>query len=153
MNLVIIPLDKMLGLDTLLPLLHSLFVLVFTRQHGNGDGDALCVLGVNHGRVACSSRFENAILLRREIYYLAAPAEAHDTEFLHASMLCLDLVNEFWNTADGLGRCSSGLEEFTHSLFLFFLYHHKKKNKVVRDMFLFSFFILCPTQQLTVSGG
>lgn len=63
MNLVVVPLDKVLGLDALLPLLDSLLVLILARQHGDGNADASGIVGVDHGRVACSSSLEDGILL------------------------------------------------------------------------------------------
>ena len=64
MDLVVVPLDNVLGLDTLLPLLNSLLVLILARQHGNGNGDASSVIRVNHSGVACSSSLEKRVLLR-----------------------------------------------------------------------------------------
>lgn len=121
MNLVVVPLDKVLGLDTLLPLLDGLLVLILARQHGNGDADASGIVGVNHGRVACSGGLEHGILLRGQVDNLAAPAEANDTEGCNVLVLALDLLNDLGNAADGLGRCTSGLEELAETLFLLLL--------------------------------
>lgn len=80
MDLVVVPLDKVLGLDTLLPLLNGLLVLVLAGQHGDGNADASSIVRVNHGRVACSSSLEYSVLLRRQVHDLATPAEADNAK-------------------------------------------------------------------------
>jgi hypothetical protein len=121
MDLVVVPLDNVLGLDTLLPLLDSLLILILARQHGNGDGDASSVVGVNHCGVACSSSLEKCVLLRRQVYNLAAPAEPDNAKGCDILVLTLDLVNDLVDTADSLGWCAGGLEEFTETLALLLL--------------------------------
>lgn len=121
MNLVVVPLDKVLGLDTLLPLLDCLLVLILARQHSDGDADASGIIGVNHGRVACSSSLEYGILLRRQVYDLAAPAEANNTKGCNVLVLALDLLDDLGDAADGLGWCTGGLEELAETLALLLL--------------------------------
>lgn len=121
MDLVVVPLDKVLGLDTLFPLLNSLLVLIFAGQHGNRNANASSVIRVNHSRVACSSSLEKRILLRRQVYNLAAPAETDDAKGCDVLVLALDLVDNLGNTADGLGWCAGGLEELTETLALLLL--------------------------------
>lgn len=111
----------MLGLDTLFPLLDGLLVLILARQHGNGDADASGIVGINHGRVACSSSLEDGVLLRGQVYNLATPAEANDTEGCNVLVLALDLLDDLGNAADGLGWCTGGLEELAETLALLLL--------------------------------
>lgn len=119
-NLVIVPLDNVLGLDAFLPLLHGFLVLVLAGQHGNRNADTRSIVGVDHGRVTGGCGLEDSVLLRRQVHNLAAPAEAHDGPGLDVLVLALDLVNDFGDAADGLGGCASGLEEFAEA-FAFFL--------------------------------
>jgi hypothetical protein len=121
MDLVVVPLDKVLSLDTLLPLLNSLLVLILAGQHSNRNADASSVVRVNHSRVTCSSSLEKRILLRRQVYNLAAPAETDNAKGCDVLVLALDLVNDLGNTADSLGWCTGGLEELTETLALLLL--------------------------------
>lgn len=121
MNLVVVPLDNVLGLDTLLPLLNSLLVLILAGQHGDGNGNASSIVRVNHSGVACSSSLEKRILLRRQVHNLAAPAETDDAKGCDVLVLTLDLLDDLGKTADGLGWCASGLEELTETLALLLL--------------------------------
>jgi hypothetical protein len=106
MDLVVVPLDNVLGLDTLLPLLDSFLVLV---------------VGVNHCGVACSSSLEKCVLLRRQVYNLAAPAETDNAKGCDVLVLALNLFNDLGDTTDSLGWCAGGLEEFTETLALLLL--------------------------------
>jgi hypothetical protein len=121
MDLVVVPLDNVLGLDTLLPLLDSFLVLVLARQHSDGNGDASSVVGVNHCGVACSSSLEKCVLLRRQVYNLAAPAETDNAKGCDVLVLALNLFNDLGDTTDSLGWCAGGLEEFTETLALLLL--------------------------------
>ena len=121
MDLVVVPLDNVLGLDTLLPLLNSLLVLILARQHGNRNANASSVVRVNHSRMASSSSLEQRILLRRQVYNLAAPAETDNAKGCDVFVLALDLLDDVGKTADGLGWCTSGLEELTETLALLLL--------------------------------
>jgi hypothetical protein len=121
MNLVVVPLDNVLGLNTLLPLLDGFLVLVLARQHGDGDGDASSVVGVNHCGVACSSSLEKCVFLRRQVYNLASPAETDNAKGYDVLVLTLDFFDDLGDTADSLGWCASGLEEFTETLALLLL--------------------------------
>lgn len=87
MDLIVVPLDKVLGFDTLLPLLHCLLVLILARQHSNRNANTSSVVGVDHGGVAGSGSLEDGILLRRQVHNLAAPAEANDAPGLNALVL------------------------------------------------------------------
>jgi hypothetical protein len=120
-NLVVVPLDKVLSLNTLLPLLNSLLILILARQHGNGNADASSVVGVNHSGMACSSSLEKRILLRRQVHNLAAPAETDNAKGCDVLVLTLDLVDHLGDTAYGLGWCTGGLEELTETLALLLL--------------------------------
>jgi hypothetical protein len=121
MDLVIVPLDKVLSLDTLLPLLNGFLVLILARQHGNGDGDASSVVGVHHGGMACSSSLEQCVLLRRQVHNLAAPAETDNAKGCNVLVLTLDFFDYLGDTADGLGWCAGSLEELTETLALLLL--------------------------------
>lgn len=121
MDLVVVPLDKMLSLDTLLPLLNSFLVLILARQHGDGDGDTSSIVGVDHCGMACSSSLEKCVLLRRQVHNLAAPAEADNSKGCNVLVLTLDLFDHLGNTADGLGWCAGSLEELTETLALLLL--------------------------------
>jgi hypothetical protein len=121
MNLIVVPLDKVLSLNTLLPLLNGLLVLILTGQHGNGNANASSVVRVNHSRVTCSSSLEKRILLRRQVYNLAAPAETDNGKGCDVLVLALDLVDDLGDTANGLGWCTGGLEELTQTLALLLL--------------------------------
>jgi hypothetical protein len=121
MDLVIVPLNKVLGLDTLLPLLNSLLVLILARQHGNRNANASSVVRVNHSGMACSSSLEKGIFLRRQVYDLAAPAETDNAKGCDVPVLALDLVDDLGDTADGLGWCTGGLEELAETLALLLL--------------------------------
>jgi hypothetical protein len=122
MDLVVVPLNKVLGLDALLPLLNSFLVLILARQHGDGNGDASSVVGVDHCGMACSSSLEQCVLLRRQVYNLAAPAETDNAKGCDALVLTLDLFDHLGDTADGLGWCASSLEELTETLALLLLF-------------------------------
>lgn len=121
MNLVVVPLDNVLGLDTLLPLLNSLLVLILAGQHGNGNRNASGIVRINHSGMACSSSLEKRILLRRQVYNLAAPAETDNAKGCDVLVLTLDLLNDLGKTADSLGWCTGGLEELTETLALLLL--------------------------------
>jgi len=121
MDLVVVPLDNVLGLDTLLPLLDGLLVLIFAGQHGNGNGDASGVIGINHSGMACGSSLEKRVLLRRQVYNLAAPAETDNAKGCNVLVLTLDFLDDLGKTADGLGWGASGLEELTEALALLLL--------------------------------
>jgi hypothetical protein len=71
--------------------------------------------------VACSSSLEYSILLRRQVYDLAAPAEANNAKGCNVLVLALDLVNDLGDAADGLGWCAGGLEELAETLLLLLL--------------------------------
>mgnify|MGYP001173995888 FL=1 len=121
MDLVVVPLDKVLGFDTLLPLLHCLLVLILARQHSNRNANTSSVVGVDHGGVAGSGSLEDSILLRRQVHDLASPAEANDAPGLNALVLRLDLIDDLGDAADGLGWCAGGLEELAETLALLLL--------------------------------
>jgi hypothetical protein len=121
MDLVVVPLDKVLGLNTLLPLFNSFLILVFARQHGDGDSDASSVVGVHHCGMASSSSLEECVLLRRQVYNLAAPAETDNAKGCDVLVLTLDLFDHLGDTADGLGWCAGSLEELTETLALLLL--------------------------------
>jgi hypothetical protein len=111
----------MLGLDTLLPLLHCLLVLILARQHSNRNANTSSVVGVDHGGVAGSGSLEDSILLRRQVHDLASPAEANNAPGLNALVLRLDLIDDLGDAADGLGWCAGGLEELAETLALLLL--------------------------------
>jgi hypothetical protein len=71
--------------------------------------------------MACSSSLEKGILLRRQVYNLAAPAETDNAKGCNILVLALDLVDDLGDTANGLGWCTGGLEELTETLALLLL--------------------------------
>lgn len=121
MNLVIKPLNLVLDLEALLPLLHSLLVLVLGRNHQVRDSDARSIARVNHCRMTGSGSLELGARLRCQVDDLAAPAEAHDTPFADAGVFAGELIDDFRNAADRLWWSSSGREELAELLALFLL--------------------------------
>jgi len=71
--------------------------------------------------MASSSSLEECVLLRRQVYNLAAPAETDNAKGCNVLVLALDLVNDLGDTADGLGWCTSGLEKLAETLTLLLL--------------------------------
>jgi hypothetical protein len=117
-DLVREPLDCVLGLDSLLPLLDIILRLVLRRQHDEGDGDAGCVVGIDHGRVAGGGSLEQGVLLRAQVDDLASPAVADHSPLLDAGALSLNLLQELRDPLKGLGRRSLGVEELAELLAL-----------------------------------
>jgi len=115
-DLVREPLNDVLGLDSLLPALHRLLVLILTRQHGIRDRDAGSIIRVDHCWVAGGSGLELRSLLRAQVHDLAAPAEADDTPLLDAGALGLDLGEDLGNALEGLGRSGGSIEELAELL-------------------------------------
>lgn len=104
-DLVWPPLDDVLDLDCLLPLLHILFRLVLAGKHGVRDGDARGVVGVDHGRMRGRSGLEERVGLRGQVHNLTAPAVAQDTPCGDTAALRLDLGDDLWDALEGLGWC------------------------------------------------
>jgi hypothetical protein len=117
-DLVREPLDNILGLDSLLPLLDIVLWLVLRWQHGEGDGDTGGVVGIDHGRVARGGGFEQGVLLRAQVDDLASPAVANDSPLLDAGALSLNLLQDLRDPLESLGRRSLGVEELTELLAL-----------------------------------
>ena len=117
MDLVWPPLDNILHLDRLLPLLHSVLVLVLAWQHGEWDLHSRSIASINHGGMAGRGCLERCTLLRDQVHYLAAPAVAYDSPFGYAA-LGLDLLEHLRNAAKCLWRSGFVLEECTELLAL-----------------------------------
>lgn len=66
-NLVIKGLNVTLDLQTLLPALDSLLILILRRQHQEGNGDLGSIAGVNHRGVSCDSGLELGALSGGEV--------------------------------------------------------------------------------------
>lgn len=103
-NLVGPPLDDVLDLDGLLPLLHVFLRLVLAGKHGVRDGDARSVAGVDHGRVCGGGGLEWRVGLRGQVHDLAAPAVTKDTPGGDAAALRLDLGQNLGDALKGLRR-------------------------------------------------
>ena len=117
-DLVREPLNNVLGLDRLLPLLNIFLGLVLGGQHSERNLDARRVIGVNHGRVARSGGLESGALLRAQVDNLAAPAVSDNTPLFDAGALALDLLQDLGEALKGLGRRSLGREELAELLAL-----------------------------------
>ena len=110
-DLVREPFDNVLGLDVLLPGLDVVLALVLGWEHRERNGDAGCVVGVNHGRVASGGRLPWSALLGGEVHDLAAPAEANYAPLLDIRALGLDLLQDLGNALEGLRWSCSCREE------------------------------------------
>lgn len=115
------PLDLVLDLDSLLPLLDIVLVLTLGREHNVWDGDTGRIVGVDHSWVNGSRSLEVRVLLGREVHNLASPAEAYNSPLLDAAVVALDLFQDLGDTLKGLGRCCGRLEEVADELLLLFL--------------------------------
>jgi hypothetical protein len=127
------PLDHVLHLHTLLPLLNVLLGLVSRWEHDVGDGNSRRIVSGHHGGVARRRDLELAVLHRRQVYnlgtsqydstahhvqaHLSAPAEANDGPLLNAIALA-QLIHNLGNAWQGLGWSSLGLEELAKLLLL-----------------------------------
>jgi hypothetical protein len=117
-DLVREPLDSVLGLDSLLPLLDILLRLVLRRQHDEGDGDTRGVVGIDHGRMTRGGSLEQGVLLRAQVDDLASPAVADHSPLLDAGALSLNFLQDLRDPLESLGRRSLSVEELAELLAL-----------------------------------
>lgn len=115
------PLYDVVDLDALLPLLNSLLILTLGWEHGVRNSNAWRIGWIDHCRVAGGSSLERCARLGGQIDNLAAPAESYNAPVLDAAVLALNLLEDLWNTLNGLGWCSSGGEELPKLLALLLL--------------------------------
>lgn len=118
MDLVGEPLNGVLGLDCLLPLLDVLLRLILRRQHDERDLDAGSIVGVDHGRVARGSGLECSAFLRAQVHNLASPAVADDAPLFDARALAFDLLQDLGDALKSLGWRGLGVEELAELLAL-----------------------------------
>lgn len=121
MNLVIKPLNLVLDLEALLPLLHGFLVLILGRNHQVRDSDTRSIARVNHCRVTGSGSLELGARLRCQVDNLAAPAEAHDTPLVDAGVFAVELIDNLGNAADRLWWGAGSRKELAELLALFLL--------------------------------
>lgn len=110
-DLVREPLDNVLGLNVLLPRFDVVLALILGWEHRKRNGNASCVVRINHGWVASGGHLPWSALLRGEVHDLAAPAKANYTPLLDIRALGLDLLQDLGNTLEGLRWSCSCREE------------------------------------------
>lgn len=108
-------------LNTLLPLLHSLLILILRRNHTIRNRNTRRIIRINHSRMTSSTSLELGTRLRRQVHDLTAPAETDDAPFSNVGVLAVDLVDDFGNTAYGFWGCAGRVEELAELLAFFLL--------------------------------
>ena len=121
MHLIIKPLDDMIRLNVLLPIIHVILALILTRQHHKRNRDTLGIIGVHHCWVTRRGRLELRVLARKQVGDLAAPAVPHDAPGLDVLVLLLGFADDLGHALERLGWCGLCLEELAEELLLLFV--------------------------------
>ena len=116
-NLVLVVLEEVRGLQIRLVLLACIDILVHGGQHGHRDRYRGRIVRINHGRVALHGGLEQRVLARAKRSDFAAPAVPHDTPAagkpLAGGTELVRFGEDARDTRQGVWWWSLGLEEVT----------------------------------------
>lgn len=113
-DLVLVPLNKLRGLQIGLVTIDSRLILVHRGQQRHRNRHGCSVFRVHHGRMALHRSLEVAVLARGQGRDLAAPAVSQDGPTTGEStgwVLLCGRVEDAWDAGEGLWWRSLGLEE------------------------------------------